>query len=117
MRLADSLVGQEGTRLIDFDVCGHGWFLYDFAASISFVEKRSAYPDIQSRVGPGYRSVRGLSAEEAAEIETFIMFRRMALLAWIGSHIQAPEPQQMAPNFASITAQIGKLYLKRHQKC
>ena len=65
----------------------------------------------------GYRSVRGLSAEDEAEIETFIMFRRMALLAWIGSHIQAPEPQQMAPNFASITAQIGKLYLKRHQKC
>ena len=65
----------------------------------------------------GYRLVRGLSAEDEAEIETFIMFRRMALLAWIGSHIQAPEPQQMAPNFASITAQIGKLYLKRHQKC
>ncbi len=65
----------------------------------------------------GYRLVRGLSAEDEAEIETFIMFRRMALLARIGSHIQAPEPQQMAPNFASITAQIGKLYLKRHQKC
>jgi len=65
----------------------------------------------------GYRLVRGLSAEDEAEIETFIMFRRMALLAWIGSHIQAPEPQQMAPNFASITGQIGKLYLKRHQKC
>ena len=65
----------------------------------------------------GYRLVRGLSAEDEAEIETFIMFRRMALLAWIVSHIQAPEPQQMAPNFASITAQIGKLYLKRHQKC
>ena len=65
----------------------------------------------------GYWLVRGLSAEDEAEIETFIMFRRMALLAWIGSHIQAPEPQQMAPNFASITAQIGKLYLKRHQKC
>ena len=63
----------------------------------------------------GYRLVRGLSAED--EAETFIMFRRMALLARIGSHIQAPEPQQMAPKFASIAAQIGKLYLKRHQKC
>ena len=59
----------------------------------------------------------GVKAAVEAEIETFIMFRRMALLAWIGSHIQAPEPQQMAPNFASITAQIGKLYLKRHQNC
>ena len=65
----------------------------------------------------GYRLVRDLSAEDEAEIETFTMFRRMALLAWIGSHIQAPKPQQMAPNFASITGQIGKLYLERHQKC
>ena len=65
----------------------------------------------------GYRLVRGLSAEDEAEMETFIMFRRMALLARIGSHIQAPEPQQTAPKFVSITAQIGKLYLKRHQKC
>ena len=60
MRLADSLVGQEGTRLIDFDVCGHGWFLYDFAASISLIEKRSVYRDIQSRVGPGVSVGSGL---------------------------------------------------------
>lgn len=117
MRLANSLVGQEGRRLIDFDVCGHGWFLYDFAASISFIEDDPRIPTFKAVWVRGYRSVRGLSAEDEAEIETFIMFRRMALLAWIGSHIQAPEPQQMAPNFASITAQIGKLYLKRHQKC
>ena len=65
----------------------------------------------------GYRLVRGLSAEDEAKIETFIMFRGMALLARIVSHIQAPEPQQMAPKFVSIAAQIGKLYLKRHQKC
>ncbi len=48
----------------------------------------------------GYRLVRGLSVEDEAEIETFIMFRRMALLVRIGSHIQAPEPQQTAPKFA-----------------
>ena len=60
MRLVNSLVGQEGTRLIDFDVCGHGWFLYDFAASVSFIEKRSVYRDIQSRVGPGVSVGSGL---------------------------------------------------------
>ena len=60
MRLANLLVGQEGTRLIDFDDCGHGWFLYDFAASISLIEKRSVYRDIQSRVGPGVSVGSGL---------------------------------------------------------
>ena len=39
-----------------------------------------------------YRSVHPLSEEDEAEIDTFIMLRRMALLAWISSHIEAPEP-------------------------
>ena len=38
MRLANLIMAPEGTRLIDFDDCGWGWFLYDFAAAISFIE-------------------------------------------------------------------------------
>ena len=39
------------------------------------------------------------------------MLRRMALLAWIGSHIEAPEPQELAPDFARVTAELGEEYL------
>ena len=113
MRLANLLVGQEGTRLIDFDDCGHGWFLYDFAASISFIEDDPRIPAFKDAWVRGYRSIRDLNAEDEAEIETFIMLRRMALLAWIGSHIEAPEAQKLAPEFASVTAKIGKLYLEQ----
>ena len=101
------------TRLIDFDDCGHGWFLYDFAASISFIEDDPRIPAFKDAWVRGYRSIRDLNAEDEAEIETFIMLRRMALLAWIGSHIEAPEAQKLAPEFASVTAKIGKLYLEQ----
>ena len=57
--------------------------------------------------------MRELSAEDEAEIDTFIMLRRMALLAWIGSHIEAPEPQELAPGFAATTAQLGQTFLDR----
>ena len=97
MRLANLLVDDTGTRLIDFDDCGHGWFMYDFAAAISFIEDDPRIPDMKAAWLKGYRSVRALSVEDEAEIETFIMLRRMALLAWIGSHIEAPEPQELAP--------------------
>jgi hypothetical protein len=40
------------------------------------------------------------------------MLRRLTLLAWIGSHIEAPEPQAMAPDFARVTAELGTTYLK-----
>jgi hypothetical protein len=37
----------------------------------------------------------------------------MALMAWIGSHIEAPEPQALAPGFAATTARLGQDYLER----
>jgi Ser/Thr protein kinase RdoA (MazF antagonist) len=113
MRLANLLVEGDGTRLIDFDDCGWGWFLYDFAAAISFIEDDPRIPDLKAAWVRGYRSVRALSAEEEAEIDTFVMLRRMALLAWIGSHIEAPEPQEMAPGFAATTARLGQAWMDR----
>jgi len=111
MRLANLLVDANGTRLIDFDDCGWGWFLYDFAAAISFIEDDPRIPKLKAAWVRGYRSVRAMSPEEEAEIDTFVMLRRMALLAWIGSHIEAPEPQALAPGFAATTARLGQAWL------
>jgi len=86
--------------------------VYDFAAAISFIEDDPRIPDLKAAWLKGYRSVRDLNADDEAEIETFIMLRRMALLAWIGSHIEAPEPQELAPGFAATTARLGKAYLE-----
>lgn len=111
MRLANLLIDGDVTRLIDFDDCGLGWFLYDFAAAISFIEDDPQIPALKEAWVRGYRKIRPISVEEEHEIDSFIMLRRMALLAWIGSHIEAPEPQAMAPHFAADTAKLGKVYL------
>ncbi len=113
MRLANLLIEGERTTLIDFDDCGLGWFLYDFATGVSFMEDHPQVPALRRAWVKGYRSVRPLSDAEEAEIDTFVMLRRMALLAWIGSHIEAPEPQAMAPHFAANTARLAKGYLAR----
>ena len=113
MRLANILIDDLGTRLIDFDDCGDGWLMYDFAASISFIENDPRIPDLKKAWLKGYRAVRDLPAADENEIETLIMLRRMALLAWIGSHIDAPEAQALAPGFAASTARLGQLWLNR----
>jgi len=111
MRLANLLVDDSGTRLIDFDDCGHGWLMYDFAAAISFIEDDPRIPDCKTAWLKGYQSVRPLSESDLREIDTFVMLRRMALLAWIGSHIEAPEPQELAPGFAVTTARLGQAWM------
>lgn len=111
MRLANLLVSPSGTRVIDFDDCGYGWLMYDFAAAISFIEDDPRVPKLKEAWLRGYRSMRSLPPVQELEIDTMIMLRRMALLAWIGSHMEAPEPQALAPGFARTTAQLGDIYL------
>lgn len=113
MRLANLLIDPSGTVVIDFDDCGFGWFLYDFAAAISFIEDHPQVPALREAWIDGYRQVQPLPDVQEAEIDTFVMLRRMALLAWIGSHIEAPEPQALAPHFADGTAALGQAYLDR----
>ncbi|MEM8790643.1 MAG: phosphotransferase [Pseudomonadota bacterium] len=114
MRLANLLVDGDTTWLIDFDDCGFGWFLYDFAAAISFIEDHPQVPSLKAAWLAGYQEIRALSLDDLAEIDTFIMLRRMALLAWIGTHTEAPEPQALAPDFARISAELGRAYLASH---
>ncbi len=113
MRLANLLVDGNGTRLIDFDDCGFGWYLYDFATGISFMEDHELVPALKESWVRGYRKARALPDEDADELDTFVMLRRLALLAWIGSHIEAPEPQALAPDFARVSAELGTVYLER----
>ena len=113
MRLANLLIDNNQTRLIDFDDCGIGWFMYDFAAAISFMEDHPQVPALKQSWVEGYQTVRELSAEDIEEIDTFVMLRRLALLAWIGSHIEAPEPQALAPDFARVSADLGQVYLQK----
>ncbi|MEM6712438.1 MAG: phosphotransferase [Pseudomonadota bacterium] len=111
MRLANLLVNDADTRLIDFDDCGHGWLMYDFATTISFIEDDPRIPQFKAAWLRGYRSLRPVSPQDEAEMDTFIMLRRMALLAWIGSHSEAPEPQELAPGFAATTARLGQAWM------
>lgn len=113
MRLANLLIDEGTTRLIDFDDCGFGWFLYDFAAGISFIEDDPQIPAMREAWVRGYRKFRDMSDEEEREIDSFVMLRRLALLAWIGSHINVPEAQALAGNFARVSAELGENYLSK----
>lgn len=114
MRLANLLVDGATVRLIDFDDCGFGWYLYDFATAISFMEDHPQVPALRAAWIEGYRSERSLDEVHIAELDTLVMLRRLALLAWVGSHMDATEPQVLAPDFARVSAELGVQYLNTH---
>ena len=85
LRLANLLLEGPTTKVIDFDDCGFGWYLYDLGAALSFIEHRPDVPELVDAWVRGYRRVAPLAAEDEAEIPTFILLRRLLLVAWIGS--------------------------------
>lgn len=112
MRLGNLLVDGDKVTLIDFDDCGFCWFIYDFAAAISFHETNPAIPALRSSWLEGYQSSRALTPEDIGAIDSMVMLRRMALLAWIGSHADTRLAQQHMPGFADGTAQLAERYLR-----
>ena len=61
----------------------------------------------------GYRRVHELPAEDEAEIPTFVMLRRMLLVAWIGSHSATDLAQSMGVSYTASTVPLCEDYLSR----
>jgi Ser/Thr protein kinase RdoA (MazF antagonist) len=61
----------------------------------------------------GYRRVGALSAEDEAEIDTFVMLRRLLLVAWIGSHSETELAQSMGVAYTQATLPLCERYLSR----
>ncbi|RZA13947.1 MAG: hypothetical protein EOP02_27425 [Proteobacteria bacterium] len=113
MRLGNLLVDGDDVSLIDFDDSGFCWFTYDFAASVSFHETHAALPDLKAAWCDAYQMVRPLDAQDLASLDAMILLRRLALLAWIGSHNETTLAQTHMPGFADGTADLAKAYLER----
>lgn len=112
MRLANLLLDGDRTVLLDFDDCGTGWFLYDLAAALSFIETRPEAGELQDAWLSAYTSIRPLSAADLAIIPAMILLRRMVLLAWIGTHAETALAQSQAPHFAGGTAALARAWLE-----
>jgi Ser/Thr protein kinase RdoA (MazF antagonist) len=114
LRLANLLVSEPHLRIIDFDDCGFSWFLYDFASAVSFIEHEPIVPDLLRAWVMGYRRISPLSAEELEEIPTFVVLRRILLMAWLASHAEIPFARQFG---AAYTAGTVALAERLQQRC
>jgi Ser/Thr protein kinase RdoA (MazF antagonist) len=112
-RLANLLIHKGDIRVIDFDDCGLGWFLYDAGTAVSFFEHRPEVPALIDAWAEGYRRVRPLSKEDEAELPTFVILRRMILFAWMGSHAETDLAKQEGPAYAEGTCEMAEHYLSR----
>jgi Ser/Thr protein kinase RdoA (MazF antagonist) len=111
MRLANLLVDGPDVNVIDFDDCGFSWYLYDLGSSLSFIEHYPVVPELIDSWISGYLTEGDLSAEEIAELPTFVMLRRLLLVAWVGDHAAVPEAQALGEQFTFTSCDLAETYL------
>jgi Ser/Thr protein kinase RdoA (MazF antagonist) len=111
MRLGNLLVDGDRVSLLDFDDSGFCWFAYDFAAAVSFHETDPAVADLKDAWLRGYAPRRPLAREDIAAMDAMVLLRRMALLAWIGSHVETDLARRHEPGYAEGAAALAERYL------
>lgn len=113
LRLANLLVDGERLNIIDFDDCGFSWYLYDFAAAVSFFEHEPIVPALLDAWVEGYRMTAPLDSVDLAEMPVFIMARRILLVAWVASHAETPTAQAMGTRFTDQSLVMAEELLTR----
>jgi len=113
LRLANLLIDGKAVKVIDFDDCGFGWYMYDAATPVSFYEHEPQVPGLIESWKTGYRRVIPLSKADEAEIPTFVMLRRLLLVAWIGSHHETDLAKSMGLPYTAGTVGLCEDYLSR----
>ncbi len=113
LRLANLLIDGLDVKVIDFDDCGFSWYMYDAASTVSFYEHEPRVPELIESWKTGYRKVMPLAKEDEDEITTFIMLRRILLVAWVASHRDAPFPKSLGAAFTDTTLPLCEDYLSR----
>ncbi|HWI46661.1 MAG TPA: phosphotransferase [Rummeliibacillus sp.] len=114
LRLANLIIDGNQIKVIDFDDCGFGWYLYDLASSLSFIEHQPYVPDLIKAWINGYTKIRSLSEEDIDLIPSFIMMRRLQLISWIGSR-NNETTKLFGENYTIQTDALAQEYLSEFE--
>ncbi len=107
------IVSPTGVRLIDFDDCGFGWYLYDAASALLMYYLHDTYADLVAAWAAGYRTVRALSDADLAELPTFMALRCFYGLGWLHTRRNSKAAQLYGDGVIAVTREIGTAFLNR----
>jgi Ser/Thr protein kinase RdoA (MazF antagonist) len=82
LHLDNALFSHGDIRLIDFDDCGVGYWLYDIAVALWELRHRPDYKSFRAALIEGYTQHRALPTHELAHLDDFIATREVAFGLW-----------------------------------
>jgi Ser/Thr protein kinase RdoA (MazF antagonist) len=111
LRPSNVMVGDGQLTVIDFDDCGYGYYLYDFAAALTFYEHRPEAVQMAAAWMDGYRSVAPLSPDDLRAACALSMLRRLTILGWTTTHRPDALPPDLWAEYLPGTVEVAGRYL------
>lgn len=112
LRPSNIMTDGSSLTVIDFDDCGDGWYLYDFAAAFSFIEHEPYATAIARAWIAGYRSVSPLSDSELRHAVALSMIRRLTMLGWTTTHREDALPEDIWSAQVPGSVEVASRYLQ-----
>jgi len=88
LHLDNALFWRDDVRVIDFDDCGFGYWLYDIAVSLWELRDRDDYEQLRAALIDGYTQHRPLPPGGLAHLDDFIAARDVAFGLWFAGSAQ-----------------------------
>ena len=98
-------------RVIDFDDCGYGWYLFDLATSIFFLQGTEHFNLAQEALIMGYRKNRPLTDEHLSWLPPIFMARATTYLGWMHTRSETETAKEMTPFIIELIFSLVDDYL------
>jgi Ser/Thr protein kinase RdoA (MazF antagonist) len=96
----------EEVRAIDFDDCGWGYYTYDMAVTLSYLEDRRTFSALRDAFLTGYQRVRPLPRGFVECLEVFLAARILFMVPWI---LSWPQPDHITWGPRYLQQAVGRL--------
>ncbi|TXH59576.1 MAG: hypothetical protein E6Q93_08510 [Burkholderiaceae bacterium] len=85
--LAQNLLLNDGRiTLLDFDDCGHGWYLMEIATALMAASSRPDYVECRDALLAGYRRHLDIGDDELGLLPMMIALRTATYVGWVETH-------------------------------
>jgi Ser/Thr protein kinase RdoA (MazF antagonist) len=112
LRPTNVMATDSGLAVIDFDDAGYSYLLYDFAASLTFLEHRPEAHVMARAWLAGYRRVRPLSEAQLDAAVALSMLRRLTMLGWQQTHREDALPPDLWAENLPGTIAVARAFLE-----
>ncbi|MDC8830268.1 phosphotransferase enzyme family protein [Alteromonas gilva] len=93
----ENLMLEQGRlRPIDFDDAGFGWYMFELATVLYFIQDEPYFEEAKTALFEGYRAKRTLPDEEEALLPLFLVLRSVTYVGWLRSRQETQTAKELA---------------------